>query len=54
MDSLWINSIEKENIFKEKTLNKDCKTDVCIVGAGIFRPNMCLLFIKTSVIKLLL
>ena len=34
MNSLWLNSNENKNKFKE--LDKDTSTDVCIVGAGIF------------------
>ena len=34
MNSLWLDSIEKVKLFP--SLTKDCETDVCIIGAGIF------------------
>ena len=34
MNSLWLNSIEKEKIFSP--LEHDLETDICIIGAGIF------------------
>ena len=34
MDSLWLDSIEKVKFFS--SLTKDCETDVCVIGAGIF------------------
>ncbi len=34
MNSIWINSIQNKNHFE--SLSEDIKTDVCIIGAGIF------------------
>ncbi len=34
MDSLWLDSIEKVKSFP--CISTDIKTDVCIIGAGIF------------------
>ncbi len=34
MNSLWLDSIEKLKLFP--SLSKDIKTDICIIGAGIF------------------